>query len=119
MTHHSGLQHTIKLLLSHDNQGGQDLCGTFQSFEHRRLLFKSRRSFSISSAISLEYDDVLFVGEVLACVREPDDAWKVLVQVQHMLNGLQSLLHLRNQLLGVPSSVLTSSSYFNTSPVAA
>jgi hypothetical protein len=119
MTHHNGWQRTSKLLSPHDKQGDQDSYGTFQSFEHKRLLFTAGHWFPISSIVSLEYNDVLFVGEVLVCTRESDHSWTVLVQVQHLLNGLQSLLHWREQLLGVPSSTVTTSSHFANSPVAA
>ena len=93
---------TIKLLSTAESGADRSLSGQFQSFKHKRLIFTGHQWLPVSSAVSLEYDDVLFVGEVLACQGEAYNTWKVLVQVQQQLNGLESLLHLRQQLLGTP-----------------
>ena len=73
--------------------------GHFYSFEHQRLLLTASQPFTLASAVTVEHEDVLFVGEVLACAPEGEGVWKVLIQVHQLLNGLQSLTILRERLL--------------------
>ena len=96
---------TIKLLSLAESGADHSFSGQFQSFEQKRLVFTAHQLRPVSSAVSLEYNNVLFVGEVLACQAEAQNTWKVLVQVQPLLNGLESLLHLRQQLLGTPATL--------------
>jgi hypothetical protein len=73
--------------------------GRFYSFEHQRLLLTVSQPFAVARAVTVEHDDVLFVGEVVACAPEGEGVWKVLIQVHQLLNGLQSLTILRERLL--------------------
>lgn len=73
--------------------------GYFHSFEHQQLRVTARQHFALSSAVTVEHDDVLFVGEVMACTPAGEGAWTVLMRVHQLLNGLQSLTILRERLL--------------------
>lgn len=69
----------------------------------KRLTLEAGESLPPGRAISVEYDDTLFLGEVVSCVAS-ENVWSVEVKVEQILNGLQSLLALRSRLLseGVP-----------------
>jgi hypothetical protein len=51
-----------------------------------------------STAVGLEYNGVLFVGEVVRCTAGGGDQWQVEIKVAQTLTGLQSLLMLRAEL---------------------
>ena len=98
--------------------GTQETVGLLWSCQDGRLVFTAGHAFSAAGAVSLEYDDVLFVGEVLACEQEDVD-WKVLLQIRHQWNGLQSLLNLRDHLLGASSASASEDSRGTVSVLAA
>ncbi len=54
----------------------------------------------VFSAVSVEYNDALFLGEVISSKAEPNGRWKAEVKVEQVLTGLQSLMNLRARLLG-------------------
>ena len=75
----------------------------FQGMHGKRLTLEAAESIPTSKLISVEYDDTMFLGEVVTCVAA-QNTWSVEVKVEQVLNGLQSLLALRSRLLseGVP-----------------
>ena len=77
----------------------------FQGMHGKRLTLEAGEGLPAGKVISVEYDDTLFLGEVVTCVGA-DNTWSVEVKVEQILNGLQSLLALRSRLLseGVPQS---------------
>jgi hypothetical protein len=68
----------------------------------KRLALTSRERVPASTAVQVEYDDALFLGEVLACTHNVDDSWHLEMKVEQVLTGLQSLMNLRARLLGEP-----------------
>lgn len=72
----------------------------FRGRENRRLHLSTRERLASSTAVSVEYDDVMFLGEVIACSQDLDDRWHLEIEVEQILTGLQSLLNLRARLLG-------------------
>jgi hypothetical protein len=72
----------------------------FQSMEGKRLNLVSRDRLAASTVISVEYNDAMFLGEVLACTQDCKDTWHTEVKVEQILTGLQSLMNLRARLLG-------------------
>ena len=68
--------------------------------ENKRLSLTSGHRLAASSAVSVEYNDAMFLGEVLACTQDCDEIWHIEVQVEQILTGLQSLITLRARLLG-------------------
>ncbi len=77
----------------------------FQGMHGKRLTLETSEVLSAGKVISIEYDDTLFLGEVVSCVgSQREQTWSVEVKVEQILNGLQSLMALRSRLLseGVP-----------------
>ena len=64
----------------------------------KRLSLKAGEALPVSSVISVEYDDELFLGEVVSCV-ETEQSWDLQIKVEQILTGLQSLMALRARLL--------------------
>ncbi len=83
---------------------------TFNGLNGKRLSVEATEAVPVSTALSVEYDDELFLGEVIACAeaefREASASrgWKLDIKVEQILTGLQSLMALRARLLseGVP-----------------
>lgn len=76
---------------------------TFNGMNGKRLSVESTEAVPVSTALSVEYDDELFLGEVVTCA-EAAPGWKLDIKVEQILTGLQSLMALRARLLseGVP-----------------
>ena len=74
-------------------------CG-FKGMEGKRLTLLSREYLPASQALSVEYSDTMFLGEVVACAPEPHGSWRTVIKVEHILTGLQSLMNLQARLLG-------------------
>lgn len=72
---------------------------SFRKFENKRLLLESGESLPFGCAISVEYNDALFLGEVVGSTRV-NGTWDISVQVGSVLSGLQSLMNLRERLMG-------------------
>ena len=72
----------------------------FRGVQGNRLTLGVSQRISPFATLSVEYDDVLFLGEVVACTQDYADRWSVEIVIEQMLNGLQSLVTLRSRLLG-------------------
>jgi hypothetical protein len=70
----------------------------FHSFAGRMLRLNIDERLTASTAVGVEYNDILFIGEVLTCTPTTGDQWTADVKVAHTLTGLQSLMRLRAQL---------------------
>ncbi len=75
---------------------------TLGEFTGKRLSVTSRDRVPPFTAVHIEHDDKLLLGEVLACSHNVDDSWNLEVKVEQVLTGLQSLMTLRARLLGEP-----------------
>ncbi len=71
---------------------------TLHTFANKRLILSTGEPLAMSTAVGLEYNDVLFVGEVVRCTLGTGDQWTLEIKVAHTLTGLQSLMILRAQL---------------------
>ena len=71
---------------------------TFNGMHGKRLSLEAGEALPMSTVISVEYDDELFLGEVVSCV-EAERAWDLQIKVEQILTGLQSLMALRARLL--------------------
>ncbi|MGA8026122.1 MAG: hypothetical protein WB992_03190 [Bryobacteraceae bacterium] len=83
---------------------------TFQGAHGKRLILQAGEPLPISTVISVEHEDALALGEVLACAAGLNGAWSIDVKVHQVLSGLESLMALRAGLLGerlpgVPSQI--------------
>lgn len=64
----------------------------------KRLRVESTEALAISTPVSVEYDDALFLGEVVTCA-PGDHGWGLEIKIEQILSGLQSLMALRAHLL--------------------
>jgi hypothetical protein len=67
----------------------------------KHLTIRAEEGMRPSSPVSVEFNDTLFLGEVIACSRVPE-GWTANVRVEQVLTDLQGLLVLRARLLGEP-----------------
>jgi hypothetical protein len=84
---------------SSDGKSKASVACTFQGMQGKRLLLEAGQKIPASTAISIEYNDAMFLGEVITCAPS-GDSWHVEVKVEQILTGLQSLIALRSRLLG-------------------
>jgi hypothetical protein len=70
----------------------------FLGIEGKRLVIDAYEPVAVSTVISVEYEDTMFLGEVITCNRN-QDFFHLEIKVEQVLNGLQSLMALRAQLL--------------------
>jgi hypothetical protein len=89
---------TLEILPANGNGQRRRIVGTFDSFASPRLTFITGERLDVSTAVALEHNDVLFVGEVLQCTAESGGQWTIGIKVAHTLTSLQSLMILRAQL---------------------
>jgi len=86
---------TIKFSSKGISQSIPCLYGEMQG---KRLLLETEQTLPISQAVTVEYNDALFLGEVIFCANI-NQSWKVEIKVEQVLSGLQSLIALRSRLL--------------------
>ena len=81
----------------------------FVEMEGKRLIVEVTDPIAVSAAVTVECDDAMFLGEVVA-VAPQNGRYHVEIAVEQVLSGLQSLMALRAQLLGesVPAAGTTS-----------
>jgi hypothetical protein len=77
---------------------------SFQGSEGKRLVLQASEPVPVSSAVSVEFNDALFLGEVVACTVGGNRTCDIEIKIEQILSGLQSLMALRSHLLseGVP-----------------
>lgn len=63
-----------------------------------RLQIIAPERIAAGTAVSIEHEDVLLMGEVVASTQQAH-LWRADVKVEHALNGLMSLMALRAKLL--------------------
>ena len=78
---------------------------TFEGMEGKRLRLESPERLSLSTVVSVEYNDAMFLGEVMNCRKDPANNWQLEIKVDQILTGLQSLMALRAGLLGESTPV--------------
>ncbi len=77
----------------------------FSSFEGNRLRLEAAERIPVSTAVTVQYNDALFLGEVFACRSSSTSfgkecSFRTEILVEQILTGLESLMGLRAQLLG-------------------
>ena len=70
----------------------------FQTFANKYVTVTTSEALGLSTAVGVEYNDVLFVGEVVRCTAGVGDQWQVEIKVSQTLTGLESLLMLQAEL---------------------
>jgi hypothetical protein len=64
------------------------------------LTLTTPQRVAVSTAVSLEYNDSMLLCEVVACTQDVEQQWHLELNVEQILTGLQSLMTLRERLLG-------------------
>jgi hypothetical protein len=67
---------------------------------NRRLALISADRVRIPTTVSMEHDDTIFMGEVVACTQDCDQNWHMELRVEQVLNGLRRLRLQREMLMG-------------------
>ncbi len=98
----------FKILLPPTSSLHEMQIGRFVTFEKNELRISCDQALPSGKPISVQYEDMLFLGEILSCSALIGETWTVLIKVEQLLTALDSLLRLREQLVGVESSVLVS-----------
>jgi len=104
---------TLQLPSSTGDSNKRRIPCTFNGMTGKRLSISTAEALPASTAVSVEYDDRLFLGEVLTCSSATpaegeqalraqtaaDPSWIIELKIEQILSGLQSLLALRAHLL--------------------
>jgi hypothetical protein len=69
-----------------------------RTFAHQWLTLITGERLASSTAVGVEHNDILFVGEVVRSTPYGSDEWATDIKVEHTVTGLQSLMLLRAQL---------------------
>lgn len=91
---------TIQIPTGEANGAKLSVPSTFTGMEGKRLIVESPERISMSTPVSVEYNDAMFLGEVMLCKPLGDGNYRVEIFVEQILTGLQSLMALRAGLLG-------------------
>jgi hypothetical protein len=86
---------TIKFSLEGSSQAISCL---YEKMQGKRLILEASAQLPMSTAVTVEYNDALFLGEIVVCTKI-SGLWKVEIDVEQILTGLQSLIALRSRLL--------------------
>jgi hypothetical protein len=78
----------------------KDIDCEFHGLEAKRLRLSSAQRVSILTPVTLQYNDALFLGEVVQCTAVAPRSFDLEIKVEQILTGLQSLMVLRARLLG-------------------
>jgi hypothetical protein len=89
----------IRISSSSNASAAESYPSLFVEMQGKRLIVDVMDSIAVSSAVTVECDDAMFLGEVVA-VLERNGRYQVEICVEQVLSGLQSLMALRDQLLG-------------------
>ena len=73
--------------------------GVWQQLLGELLFLDTSELVPSRTAVTIEREGVLFIGEVTVCERLPDPFWRLRIAVKHKLTSLQSLMRLRSALL--------------------
>lgn len=71
-----------------------------RGMQGKRLGVDAAERIAISTPVSVEYNDAMFLGEVLRCSPTENGSWDLEIKVEQILTGLQSLMKLRAHLIG-------------------
>ena len=66
----------------------------------KRLIVHAGEPISISTALSIEHEDNLFLGEVVICSPDAPGVYRMEIKIEQILTGLQNLMNLRAGLIG-------------------
>jgi hypothetical protein len=91
---------TLQVPLPSGNGAKRSIPCAFHGMDGRRLIVEAGEALSLSTALSIEHEDNLFLGEVVACAAQAPGVYKMEIKIEQILTGLHSLMALRSRLLG-------------------
>jgi hypothetical protein len=91
---------TIRIATGAANGANLEVLATCIGMQERRLMLNSTERISLSTPVSIEYNDALFLGEIMLCKPDSTGSFTVEVKVEQVLTGLESLMALRAGLMG-------------------
>ena len=75
--------------------------GVFGALTHRHLTIIAGERITLSTAVSIEHRNNLWMGDVCSCEQLDEGCFEIGITVAHKLTGLDSLMRLRAELLGL------------------
>lgn len=91
---------TIQIRSSSAGERPRDIQCQMDSHSGQRLAIISNERVSVSTPVSVEYNDAMLLCEVVACTQDCQQRWHLELKIEQILTGLQSLVRLRQRLLG-------------------
>jgi hypothetical protein len=88
----------IELLPANGSSERGRIPGIIHAFAHQWLTLITKERLATSTAVGIEHNDVLFMGDVVRSLPWGSDDWAVDIKVAKTLTGLESLMSLRAQL---------------------
>jgi hypothetical protein len=88
----------LEILPANDSGERRRIPSLVHTFAGQRLTLITGERLAVSTAVGIEYNDVLSIGEVLRSTPRGSDEWAIDIKVVQTLTGLQSLMILRAQL---------------------
>jgi hypothetical protein len=89
---------TVEILSENGSGKRRRIPGIFHAFADDRLTLITDERLAAFTALGVEYNDVLFLGEVIRSTPGPDNEWAIDIEIAQTLTGLQSLMILRAEL---------------------
>lgn len=94
----NGAIEPIRLEIPSLNGRRREIFGALRLFRDQSLVITTTESISLSAIVTVQCDDVLLIGEVVACSREAERCWAIRIKVVHTLKHLEILTRLRSEL---------------------
>ena len=93
----------VKIEMASPDGSKIPLNGEFFCYGSGRLLLRTPKRLELETVVSVEHGDVMYLGEVLSSQLESEleSLYRTCVRVEHKLTSLQSLMLMREQLLGL------------------
>jgi hypothetical protein len=85
-------------IISENGMERRRIPSILQTVANKCLNLTTSERLTTSTAVAVEHNDVLFIGEVIRCTPGAADQWEISVKVAHTLTSLQSLMILRAEL---------------------
>jgi hypothetical protein len=93
-------QAAVIQIASSGTDSKRSVTSEFKGMQGKKLTLLAAESLPISTPVSVNYNDAMFLGEIISCTEKAALSWQVEIKVEQILTGLQDLLSLRNSLLG-------------------
>jgi hypothetical protein len=98
VTRNSLYSATVEIQPGNGSEERRNIPSAIHTFAHQWLTVITGERLPACTAVGVEHNDVLFVGEVVRSTPYGYDEWATEIKVEHTLTGLQSLMVLRAEL---------------------